>query len=176
MMSSNLPVTGSVLLPAALFQQKLASYENERSHVSLAAEMRLVLEMAIEEIKSLEEDMCVPSLGFFKADLEALKTFAQAVVEKGAESLPPIGVAQSPNIPVEATERGKAIEQEVAGYWQGLESWQAFKVYKHVDTLSEYCFRIGATIEWDEVGALGVRLQRALGCKLRIEDGRDCWA
>lgn len=155
------------LLPAVLFQRKLASYENERHHISLAAELRLVSEQAIKEIQHLEEIIlpAAPSLGLLKADLEALEILAKAVVDKGVEQSGLTSINAPPDLNPRHdanAARARAIEIEVTQETRDLQWFQVLSLYQHAQSLMEHCFHIGATLEWDGIGMVGVRLQRAV--------------
>jgi len=162
---SSVPQGGVKFLPAWLFQQKLDALENQRMQVALASELRLLFELAAAEISGLEEVMPAPSLKSVREDLEkmqALVTNFQNGLEWQRFSSPP---GFDPNaLPDEvALSRAKNVEEEVGG-WKAFDAgWTQVRVLKHADTLSEFCFRIGGTLEWDEIGVIGVRIQKGIG-------------
>ena len=163
---SSVPQGGVKFLPAWLFQEKLDSCcENQRKQVALASELRLLFELAAAEISGLEEVLCVPALTSLKEDLENLQTMVtnfQSGMGWHRLSSPPGFNSESP--PDEAAlSRAKSVEEEVRG-WKAFDAgWTQVRILKHADSLSEFCFRIDGILEWDEIGIIGVRLQKGIG-------------
>lgn len=161
---------------AGCFMRKLASIgcdsgTNFQDGVALkrafAAQMCLLAEMTLEEMRVLDAEWKLPTLKIAWKDIQAIREVATAVhMGKPVPSVSCLVVEGWPvsNATPEDRDAATSLETELVAAWgEVVGGWKQLRLYKAIDCTSDLLSCFAQTLHWDGAGVLSIAFQRAIG-------------
>ena len=155
----------------ALLLHKCLLLEQTASHnLVIASEVKVEACLLLAELAELVPETHCPSYQKFKDMLSGLCEYCQKVCTK--QGLLPFNQFKFQHAALSEDELNE-IQNALKPLWVASKGPNMFHIYRCLDTATDFCFQLGARLDWESAAHLGCRFQDILGNMDRPMDGSD---
>eukprot|EP00435_Cladocopium_sp_Y103_P070297 s395_g35.t1 len=140
----------------------LMKADRDKGRLVLATKIKIVAQQVLEELGELQ----LVSASSFSGDVQTLICLCTLFeLADGFPSVLTLGHGQPPQELQDSHEVAAAIYQDAKDVFSQSVGWNAFRVYKSLDNLTDNLFTLTSDIGWDLPGIIGCQLQNAVASR-----------